>query len=58
MLIAKLDANVADVVHSIYPICPTKLNKNELASILLNRLSEKRQLLIKLDVAVEKDDSG
>jgi hypothetical protein len=42
----------------VYPIFPSKLNKHELAFILLNNLTKKRQLLDNFGVEVEKDDSG
>jgi hypothetical protein len=42
LFIEELDSNISALMISIYPLCPSKLDKHEPAAILLNQLMQKR----------------
>jgi hypothetical protein len=46
------------VMISIYPLCPSKLDKHEPAAILLNQLMQKRMNVNDATIKIQNDDSG
>jgi hypothetical protein len=50
--------SIAAVFYSVYPICPSKLDKREPASILLNELIQKRVNVSNVTLKIQNDDSG
>lgn len=60
LLLDELDRKISPVHLSIFPICSSKLEKHEIAAMLLNDLVKKKFKLkaATSNVNVENDDSG
>jgi hypothetical protein len=58
LILEEIDYGIAAVVRAIWPLCPSKLDRNEPVSILLKKLSERRTYVENSILVNEKDGSG